>query len=104
MDFLRNYIFIDESGFDINMRPSYGRAVSGTPAIVSTPSGKAESHSILGAIAIVGVVNIDVSVSQMNKRIKVAGGRKRKVTDAKKARKKGTTTGHYLNFLRGALD
>lgn len=40
----------------------------------------------------------------MNKRIKVAGGRKRKVTDAKKAGKKGTTTGHYLNFLRGALD
>ena len=104
MDFLRNCIFIDESSFDINMRPSYGRAVSGTPAIASTPSAKAESHSILGAIATVGVVNIDVRVPQMNKRIKVAGGRKRKVTDTKKAGKKGTTTGHYLNFLRGTLD
>ncbi|OBZ82132.1 hypothetical protein A0J61_09819, partial [Choanephora cucurbitarum] len=28
MNFLRNCIFIDESGFDINMRPSYGRSAS----------------------------------------------------------------------------
>lgn len=104
MDFLQNCIFIDESGFDINMRPSYGRSVSGTSAIASTPSTKAESHSILGVIATVGVVNIDVRVPQMNKRIKVAGGPKRKTATTKKSRKKGTTTGHYLNFLSGTLD
>ena len=104
MDFLRNCIFIDESGFDINMRPSYGRSASGATAITSTPSAKAESHSILGAIATVGVVNIEVRVPQMNKRIKVSGGRKRKATETKKAGKKDTTTGHHLDFLRGTLD
>ncbi|ORE12485.1 hypothetical protein BCV71DRAFT_87468, partial [Rhizopus microsporus] len=57
-----------------------------------------------GAMATVGVVNIDVRVPQVNKRIKVAGGRKRKATDTKKVGKKGTTTGHYLNFLKGTLD
>lgn len=81
MDYLQNCVFIDESGFDINMRPFHGRSASGTPAIASTPSAKAESHSILGAIATVGVVNIDVRVPQVNKRIKIAGGRKRKSTD-----------------------
>lgn len=105
IEFLQSCIFIDESGFDINMRPSYGRSVSGAPAITSTPSAKAESHSILGAIATVGVVNVDVRVPQMNKRIKVAGGRKRKPTNIKKKPgKKGATAGHYLNFLRGILD
>ena len=62
MDSLRNCIFIDKSGFDINMRPSYGRSASGAPAIASTPSAKAESHSILGAIATVGVVNIEIRI------------------------------------------
>ncbi|KAG1467189.1 hypothetical protein G6F56_004546 [Rhizopus delemar] len=104
MDYLQNCVFIDESGFDINMRPSYGRSARNTPAIVITPSTKAESHSILGAISTVGVVNIDVRVPQMNKRIKVVGGRKRKNTGAKKPEKKGTTTGHYLRFLANTLD
>ncbi|OBZ81029.1 hypothetical protein A0J61_10922, partial [Choanephora cucurbitarum] len=63
MNFLRNCVFIDESGFDINMRPSYGRLASGAPAIASKPSAKAESHSILCAIATVGVVNIEVRVT-----------------------------------------
>lgn len=62
MEYLQNCIFIDESGFDINMRPAFGRSVRGTPAIATTPCTKAKSHSILGAISTVGVVNVGVWV------------------------------------------
>lgn len=105
MNYPQNCIFIDESAFDINMRPSYRRAVRGAPATATTPSTRAESHTILGAICAVGVANVDVRVAQTNKRIKVAGGRKRKTTSTKKEKKKtGTTTGHYVKFLKETLN
>jgi hypothetical protein len=46
---LKNCVFIDESGFNINMRPATARSARGTPAIVTTPTTKAVSHSVLGA-------------------------------------------------------
>ncbi|KAI8967064.1 hypothetical protein BDF20DRAFT_917870 [Mycotypha africana] len=85
-------------------QPSNGRSASGTPTITTTPSTKAKLHSILGAASAVGVLSIDVRVPQMNERIRVAGGRKRKVANSRKTEKKGTTTGHYLKFLVGTLD
>lgn len=88
MNYLQNYVFIDESVFNINMRPSYGRAAPGTPAVTTTPTTRAESHSILGAISIIGVVNVNVRTPQMNGRIRVTGGCKRKAVNSKKKVKK----------------
>lgn len=101
MDYIQNCIFIDESAFDINMRPSLGRSARNTPAVAETPLTRAETHTILGAVSSVGVVNIDVRVAQMRKKIKVAGARKRKGTSTKANAKTGTRTGHYLEFLKG---
>ncbi|CEG79516.1 hypothetical protein RMATCC62417_13971 [Rhizopus microsporus] len=79
MDYLENCVFISESGFDINMRPSHGRSIRGTPAMATALTTKAESYSILGAISAVGVANIDVRIAQTRKKkIKVAGGTERK--------------------------
>ncbi|KAI8641033.1 hypothetical protein BD408DRAFT_368861, partial [Parasitella parasitica] len=54
MDYLSNCVFVDESGFDINMRPPSAWSTVGTPAIVETKSTKATSHTILGAISAMG--------------------------------------------------
>ncbi|KAI9364578.1 hypothetical protein BD770DRAFT_313842 [Pilaira anomala] len=70
MDYLQNCIFIDESAFDINMRPSFGRSARNTLAIAETPVTRAESHTILGTVSTFGVVNIDVRVAQMRKKNK----------------------------------
>jgi hypothetical protein len=88
MSYLQNYVFIDKSVFNINMRPSYGRAAPGTPAVTTTLTTRAESHSILGAISIIGVVNVNARTPQMNRRIRVTGGRKRKAVNSKKKVKK----------------
>ncbi|KAG1142322.1 hypothetical protein G6F37_005958 [Rhizopus arrhizus] len=41
MNFLENGVFLDESGFDINMRPPGGWSEKGTAAIVTTSSTRA---------------------------------------------------------------
>lgn len=58
IDYLRNCIVIDESASHINSRPSYGTSIRNTPATTETPNTKAETHTILGAISLFGIVNI----------------------------------------------
>lgn len=104
MNFISNCIFIDESAFDINMRPSTARSARGTPAVIITPSTKAASHTILGAISSMGVVNIEIRVPVPPKKIKVVGSRKRKATAPIKTSSAGTNAGHYINFIKKTLD
>ncbi len=104
MDYLSNCVFVDESGFDINMRPPSAWSTVGTPAIVETKSTKATSHTILGAISAIGVVDTELRVAEKPKQRRIDGvGRKRKHTPNVK-KSKGTTTGHYLNFIRKTLN
>jgi hypothetical protein len=62
MDYLSNCVFVDESAFDINMRPPTGRSAKGSPVTVETPATKAVTHTILGAISAMRVVNIEIQV------------------------------------------
>jgi hypothetical protein len=54
--------FIDEASFDSNKRPSTARSARGTPSVVITPTTKAVSHTILGAISAMGVVKIELRI------------------------------------------
>lgn len=95
---------MDESAFDTNMRPSTARSAKGTPAIVTTPSTRAMSHTILGTISTVGVVNIKIRLPNLKpKWINVDGSRKRKQPQPKKPASKGTVTGHYMLFLQKTM-
>ncbi|KAI7847118.1 hypothetical protein BDC45DRAFT_578552 [Circinella umbellata] len=60
MVYLQNCVFLDESGFDINMTRERAWSIRGEPAVVETPSGKAVSHTVLGAISSIGVVNVSM--------------------------------------------
>lgn len=80
MGYLSNCVFVDESGFDINMRPPSAWSTAGTPAVVETKSTKATSHTILGAISAIGAVDIELRVAVKPKQRKIDGGRKRKQT------------------------
>jgi hypothetical protein len=61
MDYLKNCVFIDESGFNINMRPPSEWALKGKPAVAETSTGRAVSHTVLGAITAKFVVSIEVT-------------------------------------------
>ena len=56
-DYLKNCVFIDESGFNINMRPPSEWALKGKSAVAETPTGRAVSHTVLGAITAKFVVS-----------------------------------------------
>lgn len=79
MDYLSNCVFVDESGFDINMRPPSAWSTVGTPAIVETKSTKATSHTILGAISAMGaVVDIELRVAEKPKQRRIDGVRRKR--------------------------
>lgn len=104
MDYLKNCIFVDESGFDINMRRSRGWSPRGSKSITETPSTKATSHSVLGAISAIGVVNMKLRESGNLKRRKVMGATKRKAPEGQLSVPKGTTGEHYLQFISDTMD
>lgn len=102
MDYLSNCVFVDEGDFDVNMRPPSAWSTVSTPAVVETKSTKAASHTSLRVINAIMVVDIELRMAVKPKQRKIDGERKRNQTP--NIKKKGTTTGHYLNFIRKTFD
>ncbi|CEP18324.1 hypothetical protein [Parasitella parasitica] len=90
MLYMQNCVFLDESGFDINMRRSRAWSARGTQAVRESPSARAVSHTVIGAVSAFGVV---------------VGAKKRKAPgDNGSAIPKGTTSGHYHPFISDTLE
>ncbi|CEI91015.1 hypothetical protein RMCBS344292_05319 [Rhizopus microsporus] len=69
MKYLQNCVFVDEAGFSINMRSPNARSIRGTPAIVETPTSRALSHTILGAISANDVITIEIREPMRPKKV-----------------------------------
>ncbi|CEG75084.1 hypothetical protein RMATCC62417_10190 [Rhizopus microsporus] len=93
MNFLTNCVFLGESAFDINMRRSRAWSKKGTRAIVTRPTTRASTTSILGTISAAGLITIGVK--------KLRPAKKRKVDGYISS---GTVTDHYISFLKLTLD
>lgn len=91
MNYTKDCIFIDESVFDINIKPSTARSTRGTPANVTTPSAKAISHSILGC-------NLSAWSSQHGD-LCAFEAKKRKATATTTKTQGGTNADHFTNFI-----
>ncbi|KAL7326628.1 hypothetical protein PS15p_208932 [Mucor circinelloides] len=105
IDYLSNCVFVDAFADDINVRPSTTRPAKDTPAIVTAPSTRAMSHTILGEISAMGVVNIEIRLPNLKpKRIRVDGSRKRKQPQPKKTASRGVVTSHYMLFLQNTMN
>ncbi|RCH89437.1 hypothetical protein CU097_009794 [Rhizopus azygosporus] len=96
LDFTTNCVFLDESAFHINLKRGMAWSKKGTPAIVTVPTTKANATSILGGISASGLINVSLRVTKRTK--------KRKLENAANGYSIGTVTGHYLSFLKAALD
>lgn len=99
MSYTNNCVFIDESAFDINKKPSTARSTRGTPATDITRSKRATSHTLLGAICVLGIVKMKICVPLAPKRVKVVGARKKKAKTSG-----GTNAGHYTNFIEKTMN
>ncbi|KAG2190495.1 hypothetical protein INT47_004875 [Mucor saturninus] len=77
VDYMNNSVFIDESGFNANLRRTQGWTPKGEADKVKVFTTRANSISILGAISAKGLIKISLRkpMSSSRKR-KLAGGRK----------------------------
>jgi transposase len=101
LDFEKNYVFLDEAGFNLHISRSRGWSKKGMPAKSIVPTSRGTSITILGAISAQGVINIS-----LRKPITVAGSKKRKAdgTVATTTARIGTRTEHYLGYLENVMD
>jgi transposase len=93
MNFLTNCVFLDESAFDINIKRSRAWSKKGSRAIVTRPTTRANTTSILGAISASGLIAVGVKKPRPVKKRKADG-----------YISSGTVTGHYISFLKTTLD
>lgn len=70
MDFSKNCVFIDEADFHINMKASRAWASREQMAVVTTPTTKAPTHTIIGAISSVGVINLSIRVPKQQPKVR----------------------------------
>ncbi|KAG1470494.1 hypothetical protein G6F56_002655 [Rhizopus delemar] len=112
LDYTKNCVFIDEAGFDINMRNNWARSAVGTPAQVKIEKTRSSYHTIIGA-----------KTAKPKKR-KLAGGKEQRAGDIiieeptienvdveeraavenNKPVTKGITTAHFVKFMNELLD
>ncbi|EIE86270.1 hypothetical protein G6F46_010050 [Rhizopus delemar] len=101
LHFMKNCVFLDEAGFDVNMRRSSGWAQRGKPAT----SVRGISHTVIGAVSAFGVVNVSMREPGSVKKRRVVGAKKRKAPEGVAAViPKGTTAGHFVQFISDTLD
>lgn len=102
-DYRSNCVFIDEAGFNLHIRRTFGRSVRGKPAKTTVPTQRGVTITILGAMCEKGIVNLTVRRPSA-----VASKKKRKLTIeagvAEVNGRVGTRTTHYLDFLAKTMD
>lgn len=105
LDFQSNCVFIDEAAFHVNLKRTMAWSKKGERAIVVTPTTRAQTTTILGAISPQGVINVKLrrpfqasskKRKLQNEATKASGSTAKKIT--------GTVTGHYFNFIASTLD
>ncbi|OAD75130.1 Homeodomain-like DNA binding domain-containing transcription factor [Phycomyces blakesleeanus NRRL 1555(-)] len=65
IDYITDCVFINESGFNIDMKRSMAWAPVGETPIVEIPKTRATSHTTIGAISPLGVINVQLKVSKV---------------------------------------
>ncbi|KAG0734658.1 hypothetical protein G6F57_012312 [Rhizopus arrhizus] len=96
LDYTKNCVFIDEAGFDINMRNNWARSAVGTPAQVEIEKTRSPSHTIISDIHCTSVIHvvmkkpppkkqrgpkIQTSKAAKPKKRKLAGGKEQRADD-----------------------
>ncbi|KAL1927621.1 hypothetical protein VTP01DRAFT_3858 [Rhizomucor pusillus] len=98
MNFLTNCVFLDKSAFHINMKRTRAWSKKGVPAVVTVPTTRAKTTSILEAISASGLIKVSLRIPKANP------NKKRKLDKEYEVLSTGTVTGHYISFLKETLD
>ncbi|CEI96154.1 hypothetical protein RMCBS344292_10321 [Rhizopus microsporus] len=92
LDYTKNCVFIDEAGFNINVRNNWARSAVGTPAQAEIEKNRSPSYTIIGAIHCTSVIHVMKKPPPKKQRgpktqtSKTAKPKKRKLTESKEQR------------------
>ncbi|OAD71749.1 hypothetical protein PHYBLDRAFT_170411 [Phycomyces blakesleeanus NRRL 1555(-)] len=101
-NYLSNCVFIDEADFNMHIKSTFGRSVSGTLAKTTVPMQRGVSITILGTMCKRGIVSLS-----LKKPTAVATKKKRKLniyTNVEVNGQISTRIQHYLDFLSHTMD
>jgi hypothetical protein len=102
---MKNCVFLDKAGFDINMQRSRGWSRRGAQAIIKSLSARGVSHTVTGDISALGVANVSMrEPGNIKKRIVVGATKRKAPGDMASAILKGTMACHYVQFNSDTLD
>ncbi|KAG0782662.1 hypothetical protein G6F16_006659 [Rhizopus arrhizus] len=113
VDFQKNCVFIDESGFNSQMMRGRAWSRVGEPAKVKVHSRKGVNISIIGCISPFGTINFSKveplqqsDVDKLKKEFPQSKSKKRKAETEtkKKPLKKGTTSYHIVKLVQAVMD
>ncbi|KAG2192701.1 hypothetical protein INT47_009303 [Mucor saturninus] len=101
IDFQKNCVFIDETGFNVNITRNRGWSKKGTPAKAIVPSARSTSITILGAISVDAVIDISLRkpTSSVTTKKRKVDGREVKING-----RVGTRSEHFLTYLSSMMD
>lgn len=105
MHYTQNWVFFNEFGFGkIYVVQELGHVEELRP-LLNHPLPEGVSHTVIGAVSAFGFIYLSIRDPGNVKRRKVVGVTKRKIPrDAALSISKGTTVGHYLQFISDTLD
>ncbi|CEG70178.1 hypothetical protein RMATCC62417_06123 [Rhizopus microsporus] len=93
LDYTENCVFIDEAGFNINVRNNWARSAVGTPAQAEIEKNRSPSYTIIGAIHCTSVIHVVMKKPPPKKQrgpktqtSKTAKPKKRKLAESKEQR------------------
>ncbi|RCH98005.1 hypothetical protein CU097_008881 [Rhizopus azygosporus] len=93
LDYTKNCVFIDEAGFNINVRNNWARSAVGTPAQAEIEKNRSPSYTIIGAIHCTSVIHVVMKKPPPKKQrgpktqtSKTAKPKKRKLAESKEQR------------------
>ena len=79
LDFAKNCVFIDETGFNLHTQRNHDRSYKGKPTKSIVPTGKGVNFAILSTISQARIINVGVRKSES------ASSKKKKKKKKKKA-------------------
>ncbi|KAI8890164.1 hypothetical protein K501DRAFT_168947 [Backusella circina FSU 941] len=65
VNFLRNCIVIDESGFHVNLKRTGAWGLKGKTSVIEVENSQSVSHTILGSISVYGVIHTSVRMPNL---------------------------------------
>jgi molybdenum-dependent DNA-binding transcriptional regulator ModE len=100
MDFEKNCVFVDESGFNFHISRSRGWSKKGNTSKTNVPKARGNNISMIGAICNKGVINLSLrKPSTLSSKKRKADG-----TTIDVSTRVGTRTEHFLNYLENLLN